>query len=343
LKNKQIVSVENEIVSELKDIISNSKFEAAQSVNHILTIMYWDIGNKISKEILKDSRAEYGKSIVVTVSRQLVLEFGRSFEEKNLRRMIQFAQTFEKEKVVSLSRELSWSHFLILLPINEQLKQDFYFQMSKNERWSVRTLKERVNSMLFERTAISKKPDELIKHEIQALAEGNIQANILLKDPYILDFLDLKDRYLEKDLEDAILRQLEEFLLELGNGFTFVARQKRVQLDNDDFYIDLLFYNRKLKKLIAIDLKIGDFKAEYKGQMELYLRWLNKYERQEDEGSPIGIILCTGKKEEQIELLELDKSNIHVAEYLTVLPPKEVLRAKLNQAIEISKDKLNRI
>lgn len=343
MKNKQIVSVENEIVSELKDIISNSKFEAAQSVNHILTIMYWDIGNKISKEILKDSRAEYGKSIVVTVSRQLVLEFGRSFEEKNLRRMIQFAQTFEKEKVVSLSRELSWSHFLILLPINEQLKQDFYFQMSKNERWSVRTLKERVNSMLFERTAISKKPDELIKHEIQALAEGNIQANILLKDPYILDFLDLKDRYLEKDLEDAILRQLEEFLLELGNGFTFVARQKRVQLDNDDFYIDLLFYNRKLKKLIAIDLKIGDFKAEYKGQMELYLRWLNKYERQEDEGSPIGIILCTGKKEEQIELLELDKSNIHVAEYLTVLPPKEVLRAKLNQAIEISKDKLNRI
>jgi predicted nuclease of restriction endonuclease-like (RecB) superfamily len=257
--------------------------------------------------------------------------------------MIQFAQTFEKEKVVSLSRELSWSHFLILLPINEQLKQDFCFQMSKNERWSVRTLKERVNSMLFERTAISKKPDELIKHEIQALAEGNIQANILLKDPYILDFLDLKDRYLEKDLEDAILRQLEEFLLELGNGFTFVARQKRVQLDNDDFYIDLLFYNRKLKKLIAIDLKIGDFKAEYKGQMELYLRWLNKYERQEDEGSPIGIILCTGKKEEQIELLELDKSNIHVAEYLTVLPPKEVLRAKLNQAIEISKDKLNRI
>lgn len=299
--------------------------------------------DKISKEILKDSRAEYGKSIVVTVSRQLVLEFGRSFEEKNLRRMIQFAQTFEKEKVVSLSRELSWSHFLILLPIKEQLKQDFYFQMSKNERWSVRTLKERVNSMLFERTAISKKPDELIKHEIQALAEGNIQANILLKDPYILDFLDLKDRYLEKDLEDAILRQLEEFLLELGNGFTFVARQKRVQLDNDDFYIDLLFYNRKLKKLIAIDLKIGDFKAEYKGQMELYLRWLNKYERQEDEGSPIGIILCTGKKEEQIELLELDKSNIHVAEYLTVLPPKEVLRAKLNQAIEISKDKLNRV
>ena len=343
MKNKQIVSVENEIVSELKDIINNSKFKAAQSVNHILTIMYWDIGNKISKEILKDSRAEYGKSIVVTVSRQLVLEFGRSFEEKNLRRMIQFAQTFEKEKVVSLSRELSWSHFLVLLPIKEQLKQDFYFQMSKNERWSVRILKERVNSMLFERTAISKKPDELIKHEIQALAEGNIQANILLKDPYILDFLDLKDRYLEKDLEDAILRQLEEFLLELGNGFTFVARQKRVQLDNDDFYIDLLFYNRKLKKLIAIDLKIGDFKAEYKGQMELYLRWLNKYERQEDEGSPIGIILCTGKKEEQIELLELDKSNIHVAEYLTVLPPKEVLRAKLNQAIEISKDKLNRV
>ena len=302
--------------------------------------MYWEVGHIINREILKNSRAEYGKSIVVTVSRQLVLEYGRNFEEKNLRRMIQFAQTFEKEKVVTLSRELSWSHFLIVLPIKEPLKQDFYLQMSKNERWSVRMLKERVNSMLFERTALSKKPDDLIKHEIQKLSDGKVETAVLLKDPYLLDFLDLKDTYLEKDLEDAILKQLEDFLLELGTGFTFVARQKRVQLDNDDFYIDLLFYNRKLKRLIAIDLKIGDFKAEYKGQMELYLRWLDKFERQGDEGSPIGIILCTGKKEEQIELLELDKSNIHVAEYLTVLPPKEVLQAKLNQAIEISKSKL---
>lgn len=343
LKNDHIKAIEENFINTLKTIISQSKRQAVNNVNNILTLMYWDIGNKINEEVLKNSRAEYGKSIVATVSRQLVLEYGRSFEEKNLRRMIQFSQIFEKEIVATVSRELSWSHFLIMLPIKEPLKRNFYLQMSKNERWSVRTLKERVNSMLFERTALSKKPDELIKYEIENLSNGNIHADVLLKDPYLLDFLDLKDKYLEKDLEDAILKQLEDFLLELGNGFTFVARQKRVQLDNDDFYIDLLFFNRKLKKLIAIDLKIGDFKAEYKGQMELYLRWLNKYEKQEDEGSPIGIILCTGKKEEQIELLELDKSNIHVAEYLTVLPSKEILQAKLNQAIEISKSKLNMI
>ena len=184
----------------------------------------------------------------LTVSRQLVLEYGHSFEEKNLRRMIQFSQIFEKEMVTTLSRELSWSHFLIMLPIKDLLKQDFYLQMSKNDRWSVRTLKERINSMLFERTAISKKPNELIKHEIENISNGDLHADILLKDPYLLDFLDLKDKYLEKDLEDAILKQLEDFLLELGNGFTFVARQKRIQLDNDDFYIDILFFNRKLKK-----------------------------------------------------------------------------------------------
>ncbi len=158
--------------------------------------------------------------------------------------------------------------------------------------------------------------------------------DLLLKDPYVLDFLGLSDRYLEKDLEDAILREMELFLLELGAGFSFVARQKRVQIDNDDFYIDLLFYNRKLRRLVAIELKLGDFKAEYKGQMELYLRWLAKYEQQEQEGPPIGIILCAGKKQEQIELLELGKSGIHVAEYLTVLPPREALQAKLHQAIE---------
>jgi predicted nuclease of restriction endonuclease-like (RecB) superfamily len=153
-------------------------------------------------------------------------------------------------------------------------------------------------------------------------------------------FLDLSDRYLEKDLEDAILREIEQFLLELGAGFTFVARQKRLQIDNDDFKIDLLFYNRKLKRLVAIDLKLGAFRPEHKSQMELYLRWLAKYEQESDELPPLGIILCAGKKQEQIELLELDKSGIHVAEYLTVLPPKEVLQTKLHDAIATARRRL---
>ncbi len=225
--------------------------------------------------------------------------------------------------------------------IDETLKRDFYIEICSLEGWSSRQLQERINSMLFERTALSRKPEETIRHDLEQLRQDQqVSPDLLLKDPYILDFLDLSDRYLEKDLEDAILREIEKFLLELGAGFTFVARQKRLQIDNDDFYIDLLFYNRKLKRLVAIDLKLGNFHPEYKGQMELYLRWLAKYEQEPDEQPPLGIILCAGKKQEQIELLELDKSGIHVAEYLTVLPPKELLQAKLQEAIATARRRI---
>jgi predicted nuclease of restriction endonuclease-like (RecB) superfamily len=196
--------------------------------------------------------------------------------------------------------------------------------------------------MLFERTALSRKPESTIRHDLDCLRQTQeLSSDLLLKDPYILDFLQLNDRYLEKDLEDAILRDIEQFLLELGAGFTFVARQKHLQIDSDDFYLDLLFYNRKLKRLVAIELKLGNFQPGYKGQMELYLRWLAKYEREPDENPPLGIILCAGKKQEQIELLELDKSGIHVAEYLTILPPKEVLQAKLQRAITDARKRLS--
>jgi len=202
-------------------------------------------------------------------------------------------------------------------------------------------MREKIDSMLYERTAISKKPEDIARAELDALrSEDRMSPDMVFRDPYFLDFLGLNDRYLEKDLEDAILREMERFLLELGAGFTFVARQKRIQIDNDDFYLDLLFYNRRLNRLIVIDLKLGDFKASYKGQMELYLRWLDKHERGPNEASPLGIILCAGKKQEQIELLELGKSGIHVAEYLTELPDEELLRKKLNDAIQASRRRL---
>ncbi len=235
----------------------------------------------------------------------------------------------------ALRRELSWTHIKALIYIDDALKRDFYIELCRLERWSSRQLQERMNSMLYERSALSKKPEEAIRHDLAVLRQTQqVSPELLLKDPYVLDFLGLNDRYLEKDLEDAILRDMEQFLLELGAGFSFVARQKRIQIDQDDFYIDLLFYNRKLRRLVAIELKLGEFKAEYKGQMELYLRWLAKHEQEPQEDPPIGIILCAGKKQEQIELLELDKSGIHVAEYLTVLPPREALQARLHQAIE---------
>jgi predicted nuclease of restriction endonuclease-like (RecB) superfamily len=257
--------------------------------------------------------------------------------------MLRFAESFPDADIVStLSRQLAWSHFLELIYLPDPLARDFYAQMCTQERWSVRRLRERKDTRLFERTALSKKPDALLAQELAKLrTEGDLSPALVLKDPYVLDFLGLRDRYLEKDLEDAILRELELFLLELGAGFSFVARQKRIQIDNDDFAIDLLFYNRRLKRLVAIELKLGDFKAEYKGQMELYLRWLAKHEQEPGEAPPLGIILCSGKKREQIELLELDASGIHVAEYVTVLPPREVLQVKLHEAIARSRARLD--
>lgn len=332
------------MLDDLKKLILESKSNVAVLVNSTITILYWKIGRRIQNEVLIGNRASYGKQIVVTLSRQLVSEFGNGFTEKNLWRMIQFYNSFpEEDKIVTLSRHLSWSHFIELLPINLELQRMFYIELCINEKWSVRELRNRTNSLLYERTLLSRKPEELVKLELNNLSENDIfTPDIILKDPYILDFLDLKDRYLEKDLEDAILREMENFILELGVGFTFIARQKRIQIDNDDFYIDLLFYNRKLKRLIAIDLKLGSFKAEYKGQMELYLRYLDKYEKEESENSPIGIILCSSKKHEQIELLELDKSGIHVAEYLTVLPPKKEFENRLNKIIANSKNRFNK-
>ena len=333
--------IENKnLVNQLKSLIASTKEQVAISVNSSLTLMYWQIGYKINEDILKNSRAEYGKEILQTVSAKLTEEFGQGFSKRNLADMIKFSQVFDDFEIVStLSRQLSWSHFKEIMYMDDSLKIEFYAQMSALDKWSVRTLRNRIDSMLFERTALSKKPDELITYEIEKLKEGIVTPNMILKDPYVLDFLELNDRYLEKDLEDAILRDIENFILELGAGFSFIARQKRIQIGDEDFYIDLLFYNRKLKRLVAFDLKLGKFKAEYKGQMELYLKYLEKYEKEEDENTPLGIILCSDKNEEQIELLELEKSDIHVAKYLTILPPKEEFEKRLHKAIENAKQK----
>jgi len=334
----ELIKNEN-LVSELKSLIQTTKQNVAISVNSSLTLMYWKIGFKINEDILKNSRAEYGREILQTVSAKLTQEFGKGYSYSSLTRMMKFAESFTFENIATLSQQLSWSHFKELLPMEDNLQIEFYAQMSSLDKWSVRTLRDRIDSMLYERTVLSKNPDALISYEINKLKEGEVSTNMLLKDPYVLDFLELNDRYLEKDLEDAILREIENFILELGNGFSFIARQKRIQIGEDDFYIDLLFYNRKLKRLIAIDLKLGKFKSEYKGQMELYLKWLQKYERQEDENSPLGIILCADKNEEQIELLELEHSDIHVAKYLTILPPKEEFEKRLHKVIENAKQK----
>jgi len=324
----------SDLFIEIKSLIEETKSKVAVTVNSTLTLLYWQIGKRINDEVLKNKRAEYGEEIVYALSTQLIQEYGKGYTRRNLTNMVRFAQVFNDKKIgYALSTKFSWTHIRTFIYIEDTLKRDFYIEMCKVDNWSTRVLKNRIDSMLYERTALSKKPDELIAHELEELREGTVTPSVILKDPYILDFLELNDRYLEVDLEDAILRDVEQFILELGVGFSFIARQKRIQIGNEDFKIDLLFYNRKLKRLIAIDLKLGRFKAAYKGQMELYLKWLEKYEKEEGEESPLGIVLCADKQSEQIELLELEKSNIHVAQYLTVLPPRELLEKKLHEAV----------
>lgn len=342
-KSDNLPPIPEELLGDIRKLIQETRSAVATTVNVGLTMLYWRIGKRIREEILKGHRAEYGKRIIVSLSRQLIQEYGNSFSEKNLRRMVQFAEVFPDEQiVVSLIRHLSWSHFLALIPLKEPLQREFYAAMCRAEGWSVRTLRKKIDSMLYERTAISKKPEELVKKELAELREEDrMSPDLVFRDPYVLDFLNLKDTFSERDLEAAILRELESFLLELGAGFTFIARQKRMVIDNEDHYLDLLFFHRKLRRLVAIELKLGKFKAAYKGQMELYLRWLEKHETEEGEESPLGLILCAGRAHEQIELLELDKTSIHVAEYLTALPPKEVLERKLRAAIEAARTQLS--
>ncbi|MBN3773941.1 YhcG family protein [Burkholderia sp. Se-20378] len=324
------------LLGDIRALIEAARQRTASAVNSELTMLYWRIGQLVHTQILAGKRADYGEEVLPTLAAQLTKDYGGSFAVKNLRRMVQFAATFPDERiVVSLIRQLSWTHFVALVPLKDPRQRDYYAQMASVERWSVRMLRERIDSMLYERTALSRKPDALIAEELATMRDAQrMSPSLIMRDPYILDFLGLRDTWQEGDLETAIIREMESFLLELGAGFTFVARQKRIQIDDEDFHLDLLFYNRKLRRLVAVELKVGEFKAAYKGQMELYLRWLDRHEREADEAPPLGIILCTGKKSEQIELLELDRSGIHVAEYLTALPPRAVLTERLQQAMQ---------
>ena len=330
------------LLSDLRQLIAEARRDVARQVNSALVLLYWRVGKRIRQDILKEKRAEYGRQIVSALGRQLEREFGRGFSEKSLRHMIRFAEVFPDLQIVSaLLRQLSWTHFVSLIYLDDQLKRDFYAEMCRIERWNTRTLERKIGSMLFERTGLSKQPKKLIRHELNALrAEDKLTPDLVFRDPYFLDFLGLRDRYIEKDIEDAIMREMENFILELGIGFTFVARQKRIQVDSDDFYLDLLFYHRGLRRLVAIDLKLRDFQPGDKGQMEFYLRWLAKYEQKPGEESPIGLILCAGKKREQIELLELEKSGIRVASYWTKVLPRKLLQQKLHEAIQHARERL---
>lgn len=340
--SKQIVSpsVSQSLIEDLRQIIEQARGHVAATANYALTTMYWHIGERINREVLGNQRAEYGKQIVSAVSTQLQAEYGKKgFEPRSIWRMMQFAQEFPDVEIVSaVSTKITWSHIIEILPLKDDLQREFYLTLASTERWSMRQLRKKIDGMLFERTAISGKPDEFIKKELSTLRNDNVMSpDLVFKSPYFLEFTGLKGFYSEKTLEDCLLAHLEQFIIELGNGFSFVARQKRMIIDGEDFYLDLLFYHRRLHRLIAIDLKKGRFKAEYKGQMELYLRWLEANEVEPGEESPLGLLLCTEGSEEQIELLQLDKAGIKVAKYLTELPSREVLQRQIQKSLEAAK------
>lgn len=323
---------------ELRSLIEASRQRLSATVNVELTRLYWAIGYRLQADVLGGERASYGGKVIAQLGERLAQEFGRGFEAKNLRRMMQFSELFpDQEIVASLMRQLSWTHFLQLLPLKNSESRAFYARMVSAEGWSVRELRRSIEQKTFERTAIAgvQAGEMSLTNQQTSLSPG-----LVFKDPYFLDFLGLAEGFDEHTLENTILRELEHFILELGRGFAFVERQKRMIIDGDDFYLDLLFYHRRLRRLVAVELKLGRFKAAHKGQMELYLKWLDRYERQPGEEAPIGLILCAESSREQVELLEMHKDGIVVAEYWTELPPKAELEKRLHQVLMEARERL---
>jgi predicted nuclease of restriction endonuclease-like (RecB) superfamily len=331
------------LLGDLRTLVQSARQRIATAAYSTQTLLCWHVGRRLASEHLQGGRAAYGKQILVTVSRELTAEYGRGFSHAEIARMIQFAQAYPEEAiVVTLSQQLSWSHFHALLPIKDPLARDFYAEMCRIERWDVRTLRQKIGGMLFQRTALSKRPTSVISAEISKVRDGQMSPDTVFRDPYLLDLLGLKGAYSERDLESAILREIEGVLLELGTGFAFVARQKRMSVGKDDFHLDLLFFHRHLRRLIAVELRLESFQPAHVGQMELYLRWLDKHERAPGEEAPIGLILCAAADAEQVESLQLDAKSIRVSEYLTALPPLPMLRERLHQAMEHAREQAAR-
>jgi len=331
---------EQVLYTDICSMIENSKLRIASTINIEICSLHWYIGKRIKEHILLNKRAEYGKHTLLNLSLKLTEKYGKGWSLKTLQHCLHFVEIFKKKEIVSTAwRQFSWSQLKTFMYIKDELKRSFYMEMCKIERWDVRTLNDKIDSQLYERTALSRKPKNLIKKELlQVKKTGNITPDIVFRSSYFLDMLGLSDTYSEKDLEDSIVVQLQSFIKELGNDFAFLERQKRISIDSVDYYLDLLFYHRGLQRLVAIELKLGKFKPQYEGQMLLYLRYLDKNERKENENSPIGLILCSEGNTEHIEYFMLENSNIKIAQYYTQLPNKKLLSEKLQKAIAVARE-----
>ena len=320
----ELQQISTRISDGVGSIIDQSKRTIAVYLNSEVSMTYWKIGKYIAGELDAVGEEKYGSKIVATLSHQLTERFGKGYTRTAIIRMVKVAREYPDEKIAAtLSHQLTWSHFVELISISEQAKRLFYQQMSILYHWSVRQLREQEDKMVYERSLIAAKPEDEQVKVLTTVTDGDITPDVILKSSYVVDFLGLNRGFSEEELEDAVVEQLEKFIMELGQDFAFLERQKKIPVDSIDYKLDLLFYHRRLHRLLAIDLKLGKFKPEYKGQMELYLKYLKKYEMQPGEEEPIGLLLCSEGNTEHIELLMLDEQNIKVSQYLTVLPEKQ--------------------
>ncbi len=334
-----IGQVSNHLFEGVSEIIDNSMRQVAVYVNAQSSMTFWNVGKFIIDDMDYQTYSAYGQKILATLSQRLMERYGKGYTYSALTRMMKVARIYnDKEMFAMLSQTLSWSHFIELITIEDATKRLYYQQMGIAEHWSVKQLRDKQDGMAYERSIIAAKPNDEITNALKRITPQHAEPDVVLKSSYVLDFLGLSGYYSEDELENAIAKQLESFILELGQGFAFLERQKRFTIDGTDYYLDLLFYHRKLKCLVAIDLKLGKFKPQYKGQMELYLKYLQKYDMQPDENPPIGLLLCSEGNTEHIELLMLDEDNIRVGQYTTWLPDKQWFIDKLNRSILIAQE-----
>lgn len=322
-------------------IIDQARRHVATYVNVEACLMNWHVGKRIKEDVLYNQRAEYGKQILKNLSVKLTERYGKGWGTEKLKHCVRSAYLFSEDDIMYAARtQLTWTHLRSLMSLKDSLERQFYMEMCRIEHWDTRTLDEKIDSQLYQRTAISQRPEEVIRRELKELREEDtLNPDIVFRSTYFLDMLGLPDVFSEKDLENSILNQLLEFIKELGSDFTFVDRQKRITVDSEDYFIDLLFFHRGLRRLVAIDLKLGKFKPAYEGQMRLYLRYLNKNDRKPWEEEPIGLILCSEGNTEHIQYFMLDDdSDIRVAQYYTELPSKELLADRLQRAIAIARE-----
>ena len=322
-------------------IIDQARRHVATYVNVEACLMNWHVGKRIKEDVLYNQRAEYGKQILKNLSVKLTERYGTGWGTEKLKHCVRSAYLFSEDDIMYAARtQLTWTHLRSLMSLKDSLERQFYMEMCRIEHWDIRTLDEKIDSQLYQRTAISQRPEEVIRRELKELREEDtLNPDIVFRSTYFLDMLGLPDVFSEKDLENSILNQLLEFIKELGSDFTFVDRQKRITVDSEDYFIDLLFFHRGLRRLVAIDLKLGKFKPAYEGQMRLYLRYLNKNDRKPWEEEPIGLILCSEGNTEHIQYFMLDDdSDIRVAQYYTELPSKELLSDRLQRAIAIARE-----